>query len=379
MLGLGEGPPREAAARDREEPTPAAPSVSVENLRTLVEEMVELQKLRVFAIKGQQWCNRRTDSLIVGHLGYDPSAGDETLRKAMFVRAASLRKTIERTKEAPTGVGLDPFFYRAGYVDTVLASAKSRMTWDELREKNERALERAARELPVYDWAMSIRGFGERGLAIVVAEAAGFDEEPPGSGRLRRRLIGEYRTTAGLWKRMGLAVIDGQRQRKLRSTVEADKHRYKPERRAECWVLADSLLRAQLRSRLRATKDAILAHPDALKASQDRHINVRSATKVDTLLPIVNEFGLSAEPHPIGPYGEVYARRRIRTAPRIAETADLPDKIGDYANPLKWTPMRCHSDAARVMFKTLLRDLRREWRKVIPAVMAFAGCVADLT
>lgn len=364
MKALGENLPGGVGAAGATEPTP---QVEAETLRTLIEEMVELQKLRVFAIKGQQWCNRRTESLIVGHLGYDPTAGDEPARKAMFARAASLRRTIERTKQAPKDVGLDPFFYRAGYVDTVLASAKSRLTWDDLREKNERALERASRELPVYEWAMSIRGFGERGLAIVVAEAAGFDEEPPGSGYLRRRLIGEYRTVAGLWKRMGLAVIDGQRQRKLRSKAEAEMHRYKPERRAECWVLADSLLRAQLRSRLRATKDAILAHPEALQACQERNITIRTAKKIDALLPIVKQFGLSAEPHATGPYGEVYTQRRARTATRIAETADLPDKIGEFANPLKWTPMRCHADASRVMFKILLKDLRREWRRVVPS------------
>lgn len=342
------------ADRDRED-----------RLRALVAELVELQKIRKFAIKGQQWCNRRSEALIASHLGYNPAGGDEQSRKALFRRAAALRKGIERTEAAPVNVGLDSTFYSAGYTGMILASARSRQTWDEVRDKAEGAMQRSAKDLPVYPWAKTVRGFGERGLAIITAEAAGFDEVPPGSGVLQRRLIGDYRRIRNLYRRMGLAVIDGQRQRKMKSKEEADKQRYKPERRAECWTLAESLLKAQLVSNLRSCKLAIAASPEASLACLERGIEVwKKTTKADVLLPIVEEFGLSAGTHATGPYGEVYLRRRAETLPQIAATADLPLWIGDYWNPLKWTPGRCHNDAVRIMFKALLKDLHDEWRRV---------------
>jgi hypothetical protein len=344
-------------------PTMQADDDSEDSLRAVVAELVELQRIRKFAIKGQQWCNRRSEALIASHLGYDPSAGDEQSRAALFKRAAAIRVAIERTKAAPVNVGLDSSFYSAGYADMILASARSRLTWDEVRAKNEGALERSAKGLPVYPWARTVRGFGERGLAIITAEAAGYDEVPPGSGRLRRRMIGEYRRLRNLYKRMGLGVIDGQRQRKMKSKEDADRHRYKPGRRAECWTLAESLLRAQLCSELRACKEAIAASPAAALACSERGIDFKKVKSVDALRPIVEEFGLSAEKHATGPYGEVYLRRRAETLPRVAATADLPNRIGDQTNPLKWTPGRCHNDAVRIMFKALLKDLRSEWRR----------------
>lgn len=333
-------------------------------LRATVAELVELQKMRKFGIKGQQWCNRRSEALIAGHLGYHPSAGDEQSRAALFRRAAAVRMTIEKMQVAPANVGLDVTFYSAGYADMILASAKSRRTWDDVRLKAEAALQRLAKELPVYPWAKAVRGFGEKGLAIITAEAAGFDEEPPGSGIVRRRLIGEYRSVRNLYRRMGLAVVDGVRQRKMKSKEEADKHRYKPDRRAECWTLADSLLKAQLCSELRACKEAIAASPVATRACLQRGIEVAKGKKVDLLRPIVEEFGLTAEAHATGPYGEAYVRRRAHTLPRIAATANLPTGVEDQANPMKWTPARCHNDAIRIMFKELLKDLYVEWRRV---------------
>lgn len=333
-------------------------------LRATVAELVELQKMRKFGIKGQQWCNRRSEALIASHLGYDPTAGDEQSRAALFRRSAAIRVAIERTLSAPANVGLDSTFYTAGYADMILASAKSRRTWDEVRSKAETALQRSAKELPVYPWAKTVRGFGEKGLGIITAEAAGFDEVPPGSGMLQRRMIGEYRSVRNLYRRMGLAVVDGARQRKMKSKEEADRHRYKPDRRAECWTLADSLLKAQLCSELRACKEAIAASPAATQACLERGIEVRKGKKVDLLRPIIEEFGLSAEPHATGPYGEVYMRRRAHTLPRVAATADLHGRTDDQTNGMKWTPGRCHNDAVRIMFKVLLKDLHSEWQRV---------------
>ncbi len=108
----------------------------------------------------------------------------------------------------------------------------------------------------------------------------------------------DYRTVSGLWRHLGAGVSDGRRE--VRSSW------------GELWpFICDSLLRAQRR-----------------KHGEE----------------VVN----------VGSYGEVYTRRRAHTEPRIAATADLP-----FDNASRWSLMRCHRDAQRVMAKALLCDL---WR-----------------
>lgn len=342
--------------------TPRAPS-HTEEVRKVVKQLVTSQKLRKFAIKGQQWCDRRTEALIATELGYDAMRGDENSRKALFRRAANVRLAVEKTGEIPTDSGVDLEFEREDFVEAILSSSWSRQTWDVMRGKNETKMERNVKLLPVYAWAKEVRGFGALGLAIVTAEGAGLDKYIPGSETLRVRTIGEYRTVSGLWKRMGLAVINGERQRKVATKAGGEEQGYKPERRAECWVLTDSLLRAQMCSELRARKEAIAEDAAASAACEVRGVDFKGAKKVDALRPIIEEFGLEAQGHPTGPYGEVYARRKAHTSVRIELTADLPDKVDGRLSPLKWTPARCHADACRVMFKQLLADLRTEWRR----------------
>src|SRR5262249_18571796 len=51
-----------------------------------------------------------------------------------------------------------------------------------------------------------------------------------------------YRSHRGLWKRMGLAVIAGERQRKQLSKVAADVHNYPPARRSVMWNVGQALI-----------------------------------------------------------------------------------------------------------------------------------------
>ena len=218
----------------------------------------------------------------------------EKERKAIFARAKSFRLSVEQrgvyTFDPPDLEVVEPM---------VEASATGRRAWDRFRATAEKEMTRLAKQLPVYPWAKSVKGFGDKGLAIICGEAG--------------IPIAEYRTVEGLWKRMGLAVIDGERQRKKTDKAQAAVHKYSPGRRAEIWTLADAMFRHQWKG-------------------ADKENGTPGC--------------------PAGPYGEVYAARRIHTEPRIAATADLSN--GD---PEKWTLARCYNDARRVMIKALLRDL----------------------
>lgn len=274
-------------------------------ISAIVTELVDLQRIRRFCIVSQSRSDRAVESLIASWIGYSASA-EAADRKKLFARAKAIRLGVEKGKDGHAAVETHSHHAILPLIPLILQSAASRDPWTDMRRNAEKRMAELARQLPVHGWAKAIKGFGDLSLGIVVAEA--------------RIPIGDYHTVSGLWKRMGLAVINGERQRKKTNKADAALHGYSPVRRAEMWAcFSDSMFRHQWRA-------------------------------------ANNETGESARPN--GPYGEVYARRRAHTAQRIEQTADLP-----VDSPDKWTLGRCHNDARRVMTKALLRDLWVEWRR----------------
>lgn len=150
----------------------------------------------------------------------------------------------------------------------------------------EKMLAALARELPVYEWAQAVAGLSDRFLAMIVGAAG--------------RPITDYRNPSCLWKRMGMAVIDGERQRRVTGDA-ALVHGYNAGRRALMWNIEESILKQQLR------KDEEAAR-------------------------IAN-----------GYYGQVYIDRRAH------EVANKGEKYS-------------HHRAKRYVGKRLLRELWRAWR-----------------
>lgn len=97
------------------------------------------------------------------------------------------------------------------------------------RAECEKQLTKMAKELHVWPWAESVKGFGALSLASVIGEA----------GDLLR-----FDTVSKLWKRMGLAVINGGRQR-LVSGAAAIEHGYNPARRSVVWNIGECLIKQQ--------------------------------------------------------------------------------------------------------------------------------------
>lgn len=267
-----------------------------------VAELVSLQRRRRFCIVSQSRIDRSMESLIASTVGFRIDA-EESDRKKVFARAKAIRLDVEKGGDGQNVEGTHHGIAISSLAPLILTSANNRKQWDDLRTEAEKEMRRLAKSLPIYDFAKGVKGFGDLGLAIICAEAG--------------IPIGDYRTVSGLWKRMGLAVIDGERQRKKSNVEDAAAHGYSPTRRAEVWALcSDSMFRHQW-----------------------------AAAKEDT------------PAHPTGPYGDVYARRRANTDPRMEATADLP--LGD---PGRWTKGRCHNDARRIMTKELLKRLWVQWR-----------------
>lgn len=99
-------------------------------------------------------------------------------------------------------------------------------TMSEQERKVDRQMTKLASGHPLADWAKGVRGFGHAGLAKVLSEC----------GDVRG-----YSNPAKLWKRMGLAVIDGGRQRRM-SGAEALDHGYNAERRSAMWNVGGAVI-----------------------------------------------------------------------------------------------------------------------------------------
>jgi hypothetical protein len=91
---------------------------------------------------------------------------------------------------------------------------------------------RLAKSLPVWEqFAEAVRGFGPGSLAVIIGEAGD---------------LSNYSTHSKLWKRMGLAVINGIRQGGLKKTSGKEswiEHGYSPLRRSRMWNIGDTLIK----------------------------------------------------------------------------------------------------------------------------------------
>ncbi|MDB5531596.1 MAG: hypothetical protein JWR51_4699 [Devosia sp.] len=156
----------------------------------------------------------------------------------------------------------------------------------------ENQMVKLAKKLPIARWVNDVRGLGWASVAAIVGEAGD---------------LSAYPTVSGVWKRLGLAVIDGGRQRRVANAEAALEHGYSAERRSVVWVMADSMAKHQ-------------------------------RTWID------KETGeIKKAP---GPYGVVLETEKAKALAK------------------EWTPLHAENHAKRVMSKAVLRDLTLEWRKV---------------
>jgi hypothetical protein len=97
------------------------------------------------------------------------------------------------------------------------------------RKQVEKDMAKVAKTLPVAEWVEGVKGFGIGSLAAVIGEAGD---------------LSNYPTHSHLWKRLGLAVIDGGRQRMVPG-ADALVHGYSPSRRSVIWNIGQCVLKAQ--------------------------------------------------------------------------------------------------------------------------------------
>lgn len=273
-----------------------------------VAVLMETQTLRRHCIRSQSRCDRSTEVLIARSFGYETHLA-EGERKKLFAAARQLRLTVERNAKAghPTAHPRVP----TPVVNLIETSFVARSQFDRYRTNCENEMKDLARSLPVWPWVKKVAGVAELGLAVIVAEAGD---------------IGAYSGPGRLWKRMGLACIDGMRQGRVppglsrEERAEAWKQRgYNPSRRAEVWAFLDDTM---FKQQWRGDRD------------EDGKDPKKSGKPV------------AVPAHAVGPYGEVYAERKAWNLAR------------------GFSPAHAEKEARRFMSKRFLRELWVAWREI---------------
>ena len=183
-------------------------------------------------------------------------------------------------------------FDSAGYLLGVI----ERSEFDKQKHLIEKKMAVAVGSLDMDLFIKEVRGFSHTQLANIIGEAGD---------------ISNYGTVSRLWKRMGLAVIDGVRQSKQTDKSKALDHGYNPSRRSAMWNIGETIIKAQV-----------------------RNIKDEDGNK-------------TGESSAIGYFGQVYLDRKKDYA------ASHPEK----------SKAHIHNDAKRYMEKRLLKMLWQAWNK----------------
>ena len=196
-----------------------------------LDRLAELQVRRKFYIKLNVKQTNALEALARRALGWQYDIEDserESLNKrAKRIIYAALVEKDQKPEDQQVYdlIGIDITAVAAGLDATTKA-----------RHGIELEMKRIARSLPIYEWAKPIKGFGELGLAVLLAEAGN---------------LSDYRKKGHLWKRLGLAPYNGQALSTWRRTgglsaAEWTEAGYSPTRRAEIFsCISDPLFRQQ--------------------------------------------------------------------------------------------------------------------------------------
>ena len=176
----------------------------------LIAEVVETWRLRQDMVRAQTKLTLQIKSTLRRFVGGDKAAAEKLY------------------KEISKGEISDPLAQNAQLA--CLALLEARTPLERQRASLERHLTKLGKQLPIACVSDDIKGIGHLALAKIVAECGD---------------LSAYKSVSAVWKRAGLAVIHGERQRRKSDPDLALEHGYSPDRRAVMWNIADALLKAQ--------------------------------------------------------------------------------------------------------------------------------------
>ena len=189
-----------------------------ESVETICNDIHNEHRRRIFAMEQRKRANLALGAFLRTQLGWDPDLPKE--------EASRIRKTAVDMMEGKVDAG--------EWTEMIVASNLARAPWDKIENDTTKLITKLAKQLPVWEsFGEQVNGFGALGLGIIVGEAGN---------------LSDYPKKGHLWKRMGVAVLDGVAQGKLKGNASAEtwiRHGYNPARRSRLYTIGDSLIKKQ--------------------------------------------------------------------------------------------------------------------------------------
>jgi len=276
----------------------------------IIDSIRDWHRKRCFAMENRKRADLSLGSSLRSWLGWRKDLPDED-RKRIATQADQLIDCGEKlAKGKPHDLSDTEEFQNYGPI--ILVAINARKLTDDFEKIAHKEMERLAKLLPVWSsFGESIRGFGAVSLAVIVGEAGD---------------LNHYSSHSKLWKRMGLAVMDGVRQGGLKKTSGKDlwiEHGYSPIRRSRMWNIGDTLMKGNQTGPYRT---AYLARKD-------------------------------------------YERERaVANGLTVAPAAKIPAKTRE----LFISDGQIHLRSQRYMEKRLLKHLWQAWRRAVPGMPELA-------
>lgn len=183
----------------------------------LIDIITTKHRLRQEMIKAQTSLVLKAKASIRFAVHQDGDYDTDESKKAARKRADALYRAVAK----------DPTHDLYGNILPYLAALEP---LNAARKVCEREMVAAAKQLPIFAWAQSVKGFGDVSFATIVGECGD---------------VGTYRSHSALWKRLGLAVLDGKRQGAPGDGASKEdwiRHGYKASRRSVSWNMRKGLI-----------------------------------------------------------------------------------------------------------------------------------------
>lgn len=208
---------------------PLAPYEPTDEIEAVVDELVALHRERQFVLKNKTKLILAQKAAARSMLCTDADFEEDTNTDKVTAfgrKKVKLSKAAEKRVDTAIAAALEEI--KSGQIVSRLAATirhfpASIENFEKQDEEIKKAMTKLVKHLPVYPWVKSVKGFGDISFATIVGECGD---------------IGTYKSVAAVWKRLGLAVMNGKRQGAPGEGATAQDwiaHGYNRQRRAVSW------------------------------------------------------------------------------------------------------------------------------------------------
>lgn len=212
---------------------PYAPTDTIDEI---VDEIVSVHRSRQAVIRAKTRISLQYQAAARSMLCRDEDfEEDKDSTKITAFGRAKRKLTTAAGKRVDAALTAALAEIKAGEIESQLAASilpyiEAMEPFDRQNREYEKHLTKLVKRLPVYPWVKGVKGFGDVSFATIVGECGD---------------IGTYKSVSAVWKRLGLAVMSGNRQGAPGEGASAQDwidHGYNRARRSVSWNARNQII-----------------------------------------------------------------------------------------------------------------------------------------